>query len=94
MALPVCSMSRGGCPAELSFPVCTSYTPKMKSDTPQQKLRKPSHKPKHADTDESRRFIETAREVGADESPEAFDRAFKRVVGSKPGKLAPARSRK
>ena len=57
--------------------------------------RKPAHKPKHADPDESRRFIETAREVGADESPEAFDRAFKRVVEHKPPpKPAPARSRK
>lgn len=57
--------------------------------------RKPSHKPKHADPDESRRFIETAREVGTDESPEAFDRAFGRVVeGNRPAKAAPKRSRR
>lgn len=32
------------------------------------------------DPAESQRFIETAREVEVDESPEAFDRAFERVV--------------
>lgn len=57
--------------------------------------RKAAHKPKHADPDESRRFHEMAREVGADESPEAFDRAFKRVTGHKPAqKPSPTRSRK
>ena len=38
-------------------------------------------KPKDADADEYRRFVESVRETGADESPEdAFERAFKRVV--------------
>ena len=36
---------------------------------------------KSSDPDEYSRFVETARKLGADESPEAFDRAFKRVTG-------------
>ena len=32
------------------------------------------------DPEQSKRFIDMAREVGADEDPEAIDRAFKRVV--------------
>ena len=35
------------------------------------------------DPEQSKRFIETAREIGTDESPEAFDRAFKKVVSSR-----------
>jgi hypothetical protein len=34
------------------------------------------------DPEQSRRFIDMAREVGADEDPEAIDRAFGRVVKS------------
>jgi hypothetical protein len=57
--------------------------------------RKPAHKPKHADSAEYQRFVDTAREVGADESPEAFDRAFKRVTEKpSPPKPAPSRSRR
>jgi hypothetical protein len=37
-------------------------------------------KPKLTDTERHKRFVEMAREVEADERPEAFDRAFKRVV--------------
>lgn len=40
--------------------------------------RKP--KPKPDDPAESRRFIELAREVEADERPETFDRIFRKVV--------------
>jgi cell fate (sporulation/competence/biofilm development) regulator YlbF (YheA/YmcA/DUF963 family) len=36
------------------------------------------------DREEYKRFLETAREVGADESPEAIDRAFKKVLPTKP----------
>jgi hypothetical protein len=38
------------------------------------------------DPEQSRRFIDTAREVEADEDPEAFDRAFEKVIpsGSRP----------
>lgn len=35
---------------------------------------------KSSDPQEYKRFLETAKEVGAEESPEAFDKAFKRVV--------------
>lgn len=41
--------------------------------------RKPAPKPD--DPAQSKRFIDAAREIGADENPEAFDRAFKKVVG-------------
>jgi hypothetical protein len=46
--------------------------------------RKPAPKPD--DPEQSKRFIETAREVEADEGREAFDRAFARVTKEKPGK--------
>jgi hypothetical protein len=32
------------------------------------------------DSEQSRRFIDMARELGADETGEAFDRAFKKVA--------------
>ncbi|MHB8814995.1 MAG: hypothetical protein ACYDAE_17220 [Steroidobacteraceae bacterium] len=57
--------------------------------------RKPAHKPRHADSGEYQRFVDTAREVGADESPEAFERAFKRVAEKpSPQKPAPRRTRR
>ncbi len=37
-------------------------------------------KPKLTDTERHRRFVDMAREVEADESPDAFERAFKKVV--------------
>jgi hypothetical protein len=37
------------------------------------------------DHEQSKRFIETAKEVGADD-PKALDRAFKKVATSKPPK--------
>jgi hypothetical protein len=43
--------------------------------------RKP--KPKPDNPEQFKRFIEMAREVGVDESPEAIDRGFERVVRSK-----------
>jgi len=46
--------------------------------------RKTASKPKDTPADEYRRFVEIARETGADESPEAFERAFKRVVKPAP----------
>lgn len=42
--------------------------------------RKPAPKPKLTDEERHRRFVETAREVEVDESPDAFDRAFDKVV--------------
>jgi len=50
--------------------------------------RKPAPKPD--DPAESKRFIDMAREVEADESKDALDRAFEKVVPSKP-KAGPAR---
>jgi hypothetical protein len=41
-------------------------------------------KPKPDDPEQSKRFIETAKEVGADD-PKALDRAFKKIA-SKPSK--------
>jgi hypothetical protein len=35
------------------------------------------------DPEQSKRFIKTAREVEVDESPEAFDRAFRQIVTPK-----------
>lgn len=40
-------------------------------------------KPKLTDAERHARFVETARAVEVDESPEAFDRAFDRVVKPK-----------
>ena len=39
--------------------------------------------PQPDDPEQSKRFIDTAREVEADESPEAFERAFEAVVKAK-----------
>ena len=47
--------------------------------------RKP--KPKPSDPEEYQRFLETARKLGADESPEAMERAFKKIA--MPKKHAP-----
>jgi hypothetical protein len=40
--------------------------------------RKPEHKPD--DPEHSKRFLEAAREAGADETPKGAERAFKAVV--------------
>lgn len=49
--------------------------------------------PRPDDPEQSRRFIETAREVGADESPEAFGKAFSEVVRPKEGPPKPSAPR-
>lgn len=36
--------------------------------------------PKQDDPKQAKRFIETAKEIGVNEDPKAFDRAFKTVV--------------
>ena len=46
--------------------------------------RKPT--PKSDDPEQSKRFIETAEEVGADTDDEALERAFKKIASSKPPK--------
>jgi hypothetical protein len=43
---------------------------------------KAKQKSKLTDKERHKRFVEMARAVEADESPEAFDRAFKSVVKS------------
>ena len=40
----------------------------------------PARKPKMDEKPQSERFIETARKIGADEAPEAFERVFKQIV--------------
>ena len=45
-----------------------------------------AHKPpskRKADPKQFQRFVETARKIGVDESPEALDRAFDKVLVSK-----------
>jgi hypothetical protein len=55
--------------------------------------RKPEPKPD--DPEESKRFIDMAREVEADETEEGADRAFKKVVApSRPGASRPRPSGK
>jgi hypothetical protein len=45
----------------------------------------PTGRPKFDNPEQYRRFVETARELGADESPAAMDKAFERVdVRQKP----------
>jgi hypothetical protein len=43
--------------------------------------RKPPRPRKTSDPEQHKRFIETAREVAVDEQPDAFDRAFEKVMG-------------
>jgi hypothetical protein len=50
---------------------------KQKPDT------KPPPSPKPDDPEQSKRFVETAREIEADESGEAFRRAFRKIVPPK-----------
>jgi hypothetical protein len=40
-------------------------------------------KPKPDDPEQSKRFIETAKALESDETGEAFERAFKKVVSTK-----------
>lgn len=47
--------------------------------------RKPAPKPD--DPEEYKRFLNTARKLGADESPAAMERAFKKVMLSAKKKL-------
>lgn len=46
--------------------------------------RKPTPPPNADDPEQSRRFIEIAKEAGADGSKEEFERAFKKVAAEKP----------
>jgi len=50
---------------------------------------KPTPPAKPDDPEQSKRFIDMAREIGADERPEAIDEAFKKVISasSREGKV-------
>ena len=56
--------------------------------------RKPPRPRKTSDPEQLKRFKETAREVEVDERPEAFDRAFNKVVSPKKGAQRSRRSAK
>lgn len=43
----------------------------------------PKREPKPDDPEQSKRFLETAKEVGADIDTKAFDRALKKIAPSK-----------
>jgi len=47
------------------------------------KAAKPKAKPKPSKKTQYGRFVEAARQLGADESEEAFERAFKKIVPAK-----------
>ena len=47
-----------------------------------------------ADHEQSTRFIEAARELGCDESPDAFEAAVKKVARQKPAGERPAPARR
>jgi hypothetical protein len=44
---------------------------------------KQKHKPKITDKQQYERFVATARKLRVDESEEAFDRAFRKIVPAK-----------
>jgi hypothetical protein len=45
--------------------------------------RKLASRRKTADKEQFERFVETARQIGVDEDPEALDRAFRKIVPQK-----------
>lgn len=45
--------------------------------------RKPPNRRKTADNGQFEHFVETARQIGVDEDPEALDRAFQKIVPPK-----------
>jgi hypothetical protein len=47
------------------------------------KAEKPTAKPKPSKKTQYGRFVETARKLGCDESEEAFDLTFKKIVPAK-----------
>jgi hypothetical protein len=52
----------------------------------------PPRKPKLTDAERHKRFVETARVVGASDDPKDFDRAFKKVASQKPSQETKRRS--
>jgi hypothetical protein len=51
--------------------------------TEKQKSAPKRQNPKQDDPEQSRRFVETARQIEADETGEAFRRAFEKIVPPK-----------
>jgi hypothetical protein len=49
----------------------------------------PAKKPKPDEKPQRERFIEAAREIGADETQEGFEKAFKRVVPTETDQKSP-----
>jgi hypothetical protein len=47
---------------------------------------KQKRKPKEKDKRQYERFVETARKLEVDETPETFDRAFRKIVPANPRK--------
>ena len=47
-------------------------------------MAKRPQKPKLTDTERHERFVEVARDAGASEDPEEFEKAFKRVTSKPP----------
>lgn len=56
--------------------------------------RKPEPPPEADDPEQSRRFIDMAREVEADETPGAMDRAFDKVIRPKDERAIPQSPKK
>jgi|HubBroStandDraft_1064217.scaffolds.fasta_scaffold248060_2 hypothetical protein len=52
-------------------------------------MTKHAPKPKPDDAEQSRRFIDAAKEAGVDESGKVFEKAFKKIA---PEKTAPKRA--
>jgi hypothetical protein len=57
--------------------------------TPKSGLIGSNRKPPPDDPEQSKRFIKAARELGTDETGEAFERVFKKVALPKNGKPKP-----
>lgn len=55
--------------------------------------RKPEPPPEADDPEQSRRFIDMAREIEADETPGAMDRAFEKVIRNPGSKMSPERGK-
>jgi hypothetical protein len=54
--------------------------------------RKAERKPKLTDAERHKRFVEMAKEVGASDKPEDFERAFKKVTPRREGRQKSGKS--
>jgi len=54
-----------------------------KTKTAPKPAKKATNRRKMADKDQFERFVETARQIGVDEDPEALDRAFQKILQPK-----------